>query len=250
MTIDAARIEKVIAGARARAARTGAPGALLETEGLELLEALGIPAPAHVFVRGAREAASVDTSALAGDKVVVKVVSPLILHKSDVGGVKVVEHRREAITAAISDMEARLADRQIAGFTINRFERYDPTLGSELILGLRWTADFGAVVTLGAGGIHAEFLAAHFRPGREIGVFSPEVTTNGDIRAALGETRAARPSVGHAPAAQPPGRELWRRLTLAPGVELHVASGVRLPSPAKLQELANWWNHAGEDRDD
>lgn len=71
-----------------------------------------------------------------------------------------------------------------------------------------------------------------------------------DICAALGETRAARPSVGHAPAAQPPGRELWRRLTLAPGVELHVASGVRLPSPAKLQELANWWNHAGEDRDD
>ena len=35
-------------------------------------------------------------------------------------------------------------------------------------------------------------------------------------------------------------RALWRRLTLAPGVELHVAGHVRLPSPGKLQELAAW----------
>jgi DNA-binding transcriptional MerR regulator len=32
-------------------------------------------------------------------------------------------------------------------------------------------------------------------------------------------------------------RTLWRRLTIAPGVELHVAGNVRLPSPGKLQEL-------------
>ena len=81
---------------------------LLETEGLELLAALGIDAPAHVFVRNAAEAAAADTSALGGDRVVVKVISPRILHKSDVGGVKVVEHRREAIVAAVADMEARL----------------------------------------------------------------------------------------------------------------------------------------------
>lgn len=35
-------------------------------------------------------------------------------------------------------------------------------------------------------------------------------------------------------------RSLWRRLTLAPGVELHVAGNVRLPSPGRLQELAAW----------
>lgn len=46
--------------------------------------------------------------------------------------------------------------------------------------------------------------------------------------------------------AQPPaelmavGRTLWRRLALAPGVELHVADNVRLPSPGRLEELANW----------
>jgi DNA-binding transcriptional MerR regulator len=35
-------------------------------------------------------------------------------------------------------------------------------------------------------------------------------------------------------------RSIWRRLTLAPGVELHVAGHVRLPSPGRLQELAAW----------
>ena len=37
-----------------------------------------------------------------------------------------------------------------------------------------------------------------------------------------------------------PERSIWRRLTLAPGVELQVAANVRLPSPGRLQELAEW----------
>ena len=35
-------------------------------------------------------------------------------------------------------------------------------------------------------------------------------------------------------------RSLWRRVTLAPGVELHLAGSVRLPPPGRLQELAAW----------
>jgi acyl-CoA synthetase (NDP forming) len=201
MTIDTRRIAGVIAAARRRIAETDAGGAhaaeagshaLLETEGLELLSALGIRAPAHVLVAGSREAESADTSTLGGDRVVVKVISPLILHKSDVGGVAVVEHRREAIVAAVRDMETRLGGQAIVGFTINRFQRYDAALGHELILGLRWTADVGAVVTLGAGGIYTEFLAANFRPGREIGIFSPALTTEADIREAIGRLAVGR----------------------------------------------------------
>ena len=37
-----------------------------------------------------------------------------------------------------------------------------------------------------------------------------------------------------------PERSVWRRITLAPGVELNVSGDVRLPSPAKLTELAAW----------
>src|SRR5450759_493301 len=97
MTIDIARIRRILAAARGRSV-------LLETEGREMLAALGIGAPAHVFVRNASEAAAAETAALGGDRVVIKVISPQILHKSDVGGVKVVEHHREAIVAAIADL--------------------------------------------------------------------------------------------------------------------------------------------------
>ena len=35
-------------------------------------------------------------------------------------------------------------------------------------------------------------------------------------------------------------RSVWRRLTLAPGIELHVAGDVRLPMPSRIEELASW----------
>jgi acyl-CoA synthetase (NDP forming) len=189
VTIDTARIARVIDAAAGRAV-------LLETEGLDLLAALGIDAPAHVFVRNAAGAAEADTSSLGGDRVVVKVISPRILHKSDVGGVKIVERRPEAIAAVVADMERRLGGQEIVGFTINEFLRYDTSIGHELILGLRWTEDFGPVVTLGAGGIHTEFLADAFRPGREIGIFSPAVTTDGEIEDAIDRLAVGRLATG------------------------------------------------------
>jgi DNA-binding transcriptional MerR regulator len=38
-------------------------------------------------------------------------------------------------------------------------------------------------------------------------------------------------------------RALWRRVTLAPGVELHISGAVRLPTPGKLNELSDWCRH-------
>ena len=69
MSIDTKCVAAVLAAARARMASVlvpGAPAALLETEGLDLLAAIGIPAPAHLFVRNAGEAADADTTALGG----------------------------------------------------------------------------------------------------------------------------------------------------------------------------------------
>ena len=187
MTIDVQRIRSVIRLARERGA-----GVLLETEGLAVLEAMGIAAPAHVFVRDGAEAAAADLSRLAGDRVVVKVISPRILHKSDVGGVAVAPREPGAVAAVVRDMEARLGASGIAGFTINEFVPYDRSLGNELLLGLRWTEDFGAVVTFGAGGIYTEFLAAHFKPGTEIAVLSPAAGDAISVATALSEVAVTR----------------------------------------------------------
>jgi DNA-binding transcriptional MerR regulator len=61
-----------------------------------------------------------------------------------------------------------------------------------------------------------------------------------EIRRALDASvdRQARAGAPHDEPA--PARSLWRRIEVAPGVELHLASSVRLPAPGRLRELAEW----------
>ena len=59
-----------------------------------------------------------------------------------------------------------------------------------------------------------------------------------EIRRALGQVSNRR-SVAELTREELP-RSLWRRMTVMPGLELHVASSVRLPPPARLRELAEW----------
>ena len=59
----------------------------------------------------------------------------------------------------------------------------------------------------------------------------------------LGEIRGAalaREPKSDRPSRSVPQRSLWRRLQLAPGIELHVAGDLALPSPGVLGELADW----------
>ena len=60
-----------------------------------------------------------------------------------------------------------------------------------------------------------------------------------EIRRALGHV-SNRQSVAQSKREELPSRSLWRRMTVAPGVELHLASTVRVPPPARLRELAEW----------
>jgi len=57
-----------------------------------------------------------------------------------------------------------------------------------------------------------------------------------EIRRKLSSKSAA----SQAPGIEAVSRSAWTRLALAPGVELHVSSEVRLPSPGKLGDLAEW----------
>lgn len=65
-----------------------------------------------------------------------------------------------------------------------------------------------------------------------------------DIRALLDQRPQSRASAQPSHDAVPP-RSLWRRIALTPGVELHIASTVRVPTPAQLRELADWCHQHG-----
>ena len=58
-----------------------------------------------------------------------------------------------------------------------------------------------------------------------------------EIRAALDGGTGRRVT---SPAAAVPDRSVWRRLQLAPGIEIHVAHHITLPGPNRLRELADW----------
>ena len=171
------------------AARREGRTALLETESNEILASLGFKFPSSVFVRDADELETVDLGTIKGDRAVVKVIAHEILHKTDVDGVAVVKNDSLTIRRTIKDMHVRLSGRlsetSITGFTVHQFIEYEHSLGGELLLGFRWTEDFGPVIVLGFGGVQAEVLARHFKPGREIALYSPLVPPTDGVGTAL-----------------------------------------------------------------
>ncbi len=140
---------------------------------MAVVRALGIAVPTHRLIKNTREIETLDLSAFRSERLVVKVVCHEILHKSDSGGVEVVPRKRAEVVAAIEAMARRHAGREITGYSLNEYVAHDASLGGELLLGVRWTADFGSVVAFGPGGVYAEHLAAHLRPGSGVAILSP-----------------------------------------------------------------------------
>jgi acyl-CoA synthetase (NDP forming) len=137
---------------QARAARRTA---LDESAGKQLLAAYGIAVPKSVVVKGADDVAA----AFRGLKapVVVKVVSPDILHKSDAGGVKVNLKSVAEVEAAIRAMAAAplIEAADVEGYLI---EEMAPA-GQEIVIGGLRDPEFGPLVMVGLGGIFVEVLA-------------------------------------------------------------------------------------------
>jgi acetyltransferase len=129
---------------------------LSEADSKSLLESYGIP------VSKAIPATTADEAALAaggvGYPVVLKVLSPQITHKTDVGGVALNIRNEQGLRTAFADI-VRLArekrpDADILGVTVQQM--LDSREGVELIVGMKTDATFGAVMLVGAGGITAE----------------------------------------------------------------------------------------------
>ncbi len=125
-----------------------------EAESRPLLAAYGIP------LVPAEKAASADEAAVAAAKlgfpVVMKVVSPQLLHKSDAGGIRLnlksLAEARAAYAEMVQGIHALRPDAQIDGVLVEKMA----ARGQEVIVGMRRDPGFGPLMMFGLGGIYVE----------------------------------------------------------------------------------------------
>jgi acyl-CoA synthetase (NDP forming) len=129
---------------------------LTEVESKQVLHEAGIPVALAVAARDARKAAA--AAEKAGYPVVLKIVSPDVAHKSDVGGVRLgldsKEEVEEAFEEIMADVKAAQPDARIEGVAVQKMA----PAGTEVIVGMRKDAQFGPVLMFGLGGILVEVL--------------------------------------------------------------------------------------------
>ena len=181
------------------AAALGEPGSLISEAGCKsLLAAYGIPTTKTLVARSADEA--VRAAREIGLPVVMKVLSPDISHKTDVGGVELDLRSDEAVRAAYGRITAsalaKVPQAKIEGVTVQ--EMIAEPAGQELILGAKKDATFGAVLLVGMGGIAAEVMkdrvlelasaerAAGAADARETPIVAPAARISGPPRSRRG----------------------------------------------------------------
>ena len=138
------------------AARADGRDALTEIEAKQVFAAYGLPVTRTQLAKSEDQA--VEMAQAIGYPVVMKIVSPEILHKSDAGGVKVNikddKSVREAYRAIITNAKAFRADANIHGIAIQEMAPW----GTEVILGSTNDPTFGPTMMFGLGGIFVEVL--------------------------------------------------------------------------------------------
>jgi acetyl coenzyme A synthetase (ADP forming)-like protein len=127
----------------------------LGVEAIELLDAYGIPTPSGEVVEAPSDAETV--AAELGGPVVLKIVSPDITHKSDVGGVEVgvpVEDVRDTCQRLLERATSHDPEATILGVRVE--ELVDPDAGTETIVGVKRDPQFGHLLLFGLGGIFVQ----------------------------------------------------------------------------------------------
>ena len=127
-----------------------------EEEAMKILTYYGFQFPKHAVARTSREAA--ELAARIGFPVVMKILSPDILHKTEVGGVRVnvktAEEAEEAFTDITANARRIMRDAFIKGVMISEMVKG----GKEVILGVTYDRTFGHMIMFGLGGIYVEVL--------------------------------------------------------------------------------------------
>jgi acyl-CoA synthetase (NDP forming) len=133
----------------------GATRSLSETQAKQRLREAGVTLLPNVLATSAEEARALADRM--GYPVVAKIASAQIVHKSDIGGVKVGLQDGAEVAAAWRDIMASVArhqpDAKVDGLLI---EKMAPRGGVELMIGVTRDPVFGHVMTFGLGGIYVE----------------------------------------------------------------------------------------------
>ncbi len=164
---------------------------LMEHETYQLLHEAGLTTiPLFKHIKTGDDVTESILSEFPGDLVVIKIISPSISHKTDVGGVRMIPKDLKTVQKTITDMldhvpenfvnwlhtthvappqeyrmltESEMRDacrKDIRGVLIVEFISPSRTgFGYEILFGLRWDREFGPVLTAGLGGIDTELYA-------------------------------------------------------------------------------------------
>lgn len=129
---------------------------LLEEEGYEILKAYGFSTPKNFLATNEEEA--IKSSNEIGYPVVMKIVSPEIVHKSESGGVKVgirnQDQARKAFNDILASVKSYNPDATIKGVLVQEMIES----AKETILGSKRDPMFGPLIMFGLGGIYVEIL--------------------------------------------------------------------------------------------
>jgi 3-hydroxypropionyl-CoA synthetase (ADP-forming) len=145
--VDKLKIQSIVESSK------GDPKVITEESSKEILSEYGIKVPQYALVTSADEA--IKRSREIGFPLVAKIVSADILHKTDVGGVKVGLSSEDDVKKTFDDMYYRLKEKyDVKGVLL---EKMVPN-GVELIIGLQNDSQFGPSIMVGLGGIYTELL--------------------------------------------------------------------------------------------
>ncbi len=184
---------------------------LLEHEVYEVLGEAGLAVPRHVLLPVGRAVTRKDLAALRSARAVLKIVSPLVIHKSDVGGVAFVKADPASVNRAAAAMLRAVPARYLAwakarggahapgrpltakavrdsirGFlAAEAVEFEDVGFGSEVLVGLRRSRDFGPVLTMGGGGVDVEYMGERLKEGRAAAIASAHLLDDAKVRGLL-----------------------------------------------------------------
>ena len=148
---DRNKVKEVFARVRAEGRVT-----MGDAEARDVLEAYGIPLPKSAVAATADEAVAFAESI--GYPVVMKIASPDILHKSDIGGIKLnissASEVRDAFDLLVYRGQRFMPDATIWGCQIQQMVKG----GREVIIGVNRDPQFGPLIMFGLGGIYVEAL--------------------------------------------------------------------------------------------